>query len=135
MEINGTGTALTIILAAIAANFSIVTENFARMGPAIVLLMVIMIALGLISGNVMGLPPRDGTTIAIESGIQNGTLGVAVGAILAAQLLGETTGISTFGVPAAVYGAIMYVIAIPFVLWRRKVHIGTSAEIDNAQVS
>lgn len=109
-----------IIVAAIAANMQVITDNFATMGAAVIVLMVIMLSLGLMSGRAMGLDPRDGSTIAIESGIQNGTLGVAVGAIVAAQLIDGATGISTFGVPSAVYGAIMYFIAVPFVSWRKS---------------
>ncbi|MGK0200543.1 MAG: hypothetical protein ACI91J_003834, partial [Yoonia sp.] len=32
--------------------------------------------------------------------------------------------LSDAALPAAVYGVMMYLIVIPFVLWRRKVHQG-----------
>lgn len=109
-----------IIVAAISANISVVIDNISTVGAADMLLVCIMMPLGMISARVMGLSPRDGTTISIESGIQNATLGVAISAILAGQLLGDAAGISTFGVPSAVYGALMYFVAIPFMLWRRR---------------
>lgn len=109
-----------IITLAIAVNIPILTENLATLGPAIAILIFVMLALGLITAQILQLSPKDGTTISIESGIQNGTMGVAVAAILAAQLYEGSTGIQAFAIPSAVYGAIMYIIVIPFVLWRRS---------------
>ena len=111
-----------IILAAIATNLDVLRANLPTLGPAVVILMIIMLVLGLISASGLGLETRDGTTIAIESGIQNGTLGIAVGAILAAQILGSTEEFSAFALPSAVYGVMMYVVGVPFVLWRRRMH-------------
>jgi BASS family bile acid:Na+ symporter len=68
-----------------------------------------------------GLPARDATTVAIETGVQNGTLGIAVGAILAGQLLGSSEGFSAFALPSAMYGIVMY-LAVPFAIWRRSKH-------------
>ena len=111
-----------IVLAAIATNLDVLRDNIAKLGPATLILMAIMMAIGLLSARALGLAPRDATTIAIETGVQNSTLGIAVGAILADQILGPTEGFSAFALPAAMYGVLMYLLAVPFVLWRRSSH-------------
>ncbi|MEO1824366.1 MAG: bile acid:sodium symporter family protein, partial [Roseibacillus sp.] len=64
---------------------------------------------------------REATAISIESGVQNGTLAIAVGSFVAAgngQVLPPET------VPAAVYSITMYLVCVPFVVWRRHYHKG-----------
>ncbi|MEM7440408.1 MAG: bile acid:sodium symporter family protein [Pseudomonadota bacterium] len=108
-----------IVLAAIAANLDVLRDNLASLGPACLLLMAVMLAVGMVTASLAGLSPRDATTIAIETGVQNSTLGIAVAAILAGQIIGDVDGFSSFALPAAMYGVLMYVLAIPFALWRR----------------
>ena len=106
-----------IILAALIKNWDVFYSNLPMLGPALMLLNIVMLALGLISASLMKLGSKDATTISIESGVQNGTLGIAVGALIAlntADLLQPTT------LPSVVYSIIMYVVTVPFVLWRQK---------------
>lgn len=111
-----------IVLAAIATNLDVLFANLASLGPATIILMVVMLAVGLVTAKMLGLGVQDATTIAVETGVQNSTLGIAVGAILAGQILGDTEGFSTFALPSAMYGVLMYLGAVPFVLWRRRLH-------------
>ncbi|MBC6441924.1 MAG: bile acid:sodium symporter family protein [Rhodobacteraceae bacterium] len=111
-----------IVLAAIAANLEVLRDNIVSLGPALFILMALMLALGLVTARLVGLASRDATTIAIETGVQNATLGIAVAAILADQILVPGEGLSAFALPAATYGILMYVLAIPFALWRRGCH-------------
>lgn len=107
-----------IMVAALAANWTVFYGNLPSLGPALVLLNVLMLALGLLSSKLAKLDSTDATTISIESGVQNGTLGIAVGALIAlnaAEALPPTT------VPSAVYGIIMYFVSVPFVLWRQRI--------------
>lgn len=62
-----------------------------------------------------GLAWQARKTISIEAGIQNGTLGITLAALIA----GPTDGFSTIALPSAVYGITMYVVAAPFVAWFR----------------
>jgi BASS family bile acid:Na+ symporter len=66
-----------------------------------------------------GLDKKDGFTIAIETGIQNGTLGIAVGVLIAANVA-EAVSLPPTTVPSAVYGITMYVVSIPILLWIKK---------------
>ena len=106
-----------IILAALVKNWDVFYSNLPTLGPALALLNIVMLALGLISASLMRLDSRDATTISIESGVQNGTLGIAVGALIAldaTELLPPTT------LPAVVYSIVMYVVTLPFVYWRQR---------------
>ncbi len=108
---------VVIIVAALAKNWVVFSTNLPTLAPALALLNIAMLALGLLSSRLMKLDPMDATTISIESGVQNGTLGIAVGTLIA---LGATETLPPTTVPAAVYSIIMYFISVPFVLWRRR---------------
>ena len=81
-----------------------------------ILLNVIMLALGLLSSRLLRLNHEEGTSISLESGVQNGTLGIAVGAMIAAS---PDESLPPVTVPSAVYGITMYLVSLPFVFWRR----------------
>ncbi len=107
-----------IILAALAKNWDVFYANLPTLGPALVLLNIVMLALGLSFSRLVKLDSKDATTISIESGVQNGTLGIAVGAFIAlnaTELLPPTT------LPSVVYSIVMYVVTVPFVLWRQRI--------------
>ena len=108
---------VVIIIAALGKNWEVFSSNLGTLGPVAVLLNVVMLGLGLASSKALRLDARDATTISIESGVQNGTLAIAVGGIVAAvegQVLPPAT------VPAAVYSITMYFVCVPFVIWRRR---------------
>lgn len=106
-----------IVLAALAKNWDVFYGNLPALGEALVLLNVVMLALGLATARLVKLDSKDATTISIESGVQNGTLGIAIGALL---VLNATESLPPTTVPAAVYSIVMYVVSVPFVLWRRR---------------
>ena len=111
------GLFVIIIVAALAKNWEVFSSNLGTLGPVAVLLNVVMLLLGLVSAKALRLDKRDATTISIESGVQNGTLAIAVGSIIA-TVDGEILPPET--VPAAVYSITMYVVCVPFVFWRKK---------------
>ena len=107
---------VVIIIAALANNWGVFSSNLGTLGPVAVLLSIVMLGFGLASAKLLRLDDRDATTISIESGVQNGTLAIAVGSIVAVvegQVLPPVT------VPAAVYSITMYFVYVPFVFWRR----------------
>lgn len=106
-----------IILGALAANWEVFSSNLTTLGPVAVLLNVLMLGAGIATAKTIGLGRSDATTISIESGVQNGTLAIAVGSIIAG-IDGQTLPPET--VPAAVYSITMYFVCVPFVLWRRR---------------
>ena len=113
---------ILIVVLAIKANWTALMKYFPTLGPALLALMIIMLALGLITGKLLRVTSKEATTISLESGIQNATLGLFV-----AKFVGEPAlqnELSDSALPSAVYGVMMYLIVIPFVLWRKKVHRG-----------
>ena len=108
-----------IIVAALGENWGTFSSNLGTLGPVAVLLNIVMLILGLGSAKILKLDHRNATTISIESGVQNGTLAIAVGTIVAA-VEGEV--LPPVTVPAAVYSITMYLVCVPFVFWRRRNH-------------
>jgi len=102
-----------IILAAIASNWALLVANAGTLGPALMALNLSTMVGGLLIATALGLTLRERKTISIEVGIQNGSLGIT----LAPLIVGASNGIPTIGLPSAMYGVIMYITAIPFVLW------------------
>lgn len=100
-----------IILAALAANWETVWTNLPTLGPALVALNVALLLVGFFTAKFARLDRKDASTIAIESGIQNGTLGIAVGTMIA---LANVEKLPPTTVPSAVYGITMYLVSLPF---------------------
>lgn len=105
-----------IVIAAVAANWDLFIENLASLGPALISLNLIMMLLGLGIAALAGLTWRERKTISVEVGIQNGTLGIT----LAPLIVGTGAALPAIGLPSAVYGVTMYLVALPFVLWLRS---------------
>lgn len=105
-----------VIIGALVANLDLFISNFAVLGLAIVVLIVLLMAAGTVLAGLFNINRPQTTAIAIGIGIQNGALGIAVGALIAGS--GEM--IPSFSLPSAGYGIIMYFVCIPYVWWRRK---------------
>lgn len=118
-----------IIFAAIVKNRVVFFGNLPTLGPALILLNAALLAVGLLTARLAKLETADASTISIESGIQNGTLAIAVGALIAAS---KTETLPPTTVPAAVYGITMYLVSVPFVIWRRRI---SSRQIDSQPAS
>jgi len=109
---------VVIVVLAIKANWDSLMRDFSSLGPALAALMVVMLSLGLVSGKLLRVNAAETTTIALESGVQNATLGIAVAGFVGAQAVGME--LPDSALPSAVYGAMMYFFLVPFVLWRRS---------------
>lgn len=105
-----------IVLAALASNWSLFVENVLILGPALVTLILILMAMGFFIPRIFGRNVNEAKTISIETGIQNGTLGIAIAALL---ISGET-GFTAFSLPSAAYGIFMYMVALPIALGLRQ---------------
>ena len=104
-----------IVLAAIASEWGTLMENIGKLGPAVVALEVLMLTIGYQSAKILDLESIRATTVSIESGIQNATVGITVGGLVLASPDG---GLSTLSLPSGVYGALMYLVIAPFMYWR-----------------
>ena len=104
-----------IVLAAIATNWSLLMANLLTLGPALILLNIIMLGLGAGLAVLGGQSGAAATSIAIETGIQNATLGIAV----AALIMPNGGELSPLALASGVYGVTMYFVCLPYILWRR----------------
>ncbi len=108
-----------IVLAAIASEWDTLMDNIGTLGPAVVALNVLMLTIGFQSAKLLDLEAVRATTVSIESGIQNATVGITVGGLILAAPDG---GLSTLSLPSGVYGVLMYLVIAPFMYWRISSH-------------
>lgn len=85
---------------------------FKLIGPVSLALNIGMLTLGFYISRFFNLSPSQSGTISIETGIQNGTLGIGV----AAALIGN----STMTIPAAIYSLIMFTTAFGVIFLGHK---------------
>jgi len=71
-----------------------------------------MLLIGYYSSSLFNLNKKQSITIAIESSIQNATVGITIGNLI----LNESAGLSVLSLPSGVYGILMYLVCLPFIL-------------------
>lgn len=103
-----------ILVGALAANWSIFLDSVGVLGPLLVTLNICALAIGLLVARGAGLTAGDAKAVAVELGVQNGTLGITVAGLLGAA------GLSSYALPAAVYGIVMYLITLPAIALMRR---------------
>lgn len=101
-----------IIVAAILKEKDNLGQFFIDAGPASLALNLATLALGFGIAKFAGLNFRQSLTIAVESGIQNGTLGITIAATLIVN--------SVMTIPSAIYSLIMFGTAILIIFWGSK---------------
>lgn len=107
---------IVIVVGALAANWDIFIENLPKLGPSLVVLNIVLLAIGWYSARLLKLDPKEASAVSIETGVQNATLGITVGSLIAEQ----ASGLPPFSLPSGVYGITMYLVTLPFVFWRRN---------------
>ena len=100
---------LALIIAAAVAREKDLAHQFAVAGPAAITLNLVMMLLGFGIGKLAGLPRPQRVTIAIETGIQNGTLALAItlGLLESARI----------AMPAVVYSLFMFLSGAIMITW------------------
>ncbi|SLJ85556.1 bile acid:sodium symporter family protein [Psychrobacter sp. DAB_AL43B] len=104
-----------IVFAAIASNWQLLQEQLASIGFELVFIIVTLFALSILTSKAMKLSWFDTKTISIETSIQNSTTAIT----LAPIIMGVST-LPAIALPAAVYGVLMYVVALPVIFLIRN---------------
>ena len=104
---------IVIVIGALASEWNTFINNLSSMGPAIMILILIMLFIGYNSAKLFSINDKQAITIAIESSIQNATVGITIGNLI----LPSSSGLSILSLPSGVYGILMYLICLPFVFW------------------
>ena len=112
-----------MVVGAVASEFDTLIANLPSLGPAVILLNVVMLAVGYGSGMVFQLGRVRASTIAVEVGIQNATLGITIGALLDPSV----EGLAIYSLPSGVYGIMMYFVSLPMIGWLRSRNIADAA--------
>ena len=107
---------IIIILGALFSEWNVFINNLSILGVGMIFLMIIMISIGYNSSKWFRMNNQQAVTVAIESSIQNGTVGITIGNII----LNPDTGLSILSIPSGVYSILMYFICLPFVFWYIK---------------
>ncbi|KZL15760.1 Sodium Bile acid symporter family protein [Pseudovibrio axinellae] len=119
---------VVIVVGAVATNWSLLTDNILELGPVLILLNMIMLLIGYAGAKSMKLSHADSVAIAMEVGIQNATLGITVGALIAMN--GEA--LPPYSLASGIYGITMYGCAFLFILWaRRKARKDPALQVQN----
>lgn len=101
-----------IIIGALSSEWEAFINNLNSLGPAIIILILLMLLIGYGSSSLFKLNKEKSITIAIESGIQNATVGITIGNLI----LNYETGLSILSLPSGVYGILMYLVCMPALL-------------------
>ncbi len=96
-----TGFFVLVVVAVLVSEQDGIGDNLAVIGPAVLTLNVLAMGLSFLIARAAKLDNKQSTAIAIELGVHNTTLAMAVGAMVAPALV----------VPAAVYGVFMFITA------------------------
>jgi BASS family bile acid:Na+ symporter len=96
-----------IVLGAVVSEWDNVTASFGSVAPAALALNLAAMTISFTLGWVARLPDRQSTALALELGLHNGTLTIAVATSIDDRL----------AIPAAVYSSFMFLTAVPFALF------------------
>ena len=94
-----------IIAGALTSEWEAFINNLNLLGPAIIALILLMLLIGYFSASLFNLNKEKSITIAIESGIQNATVGITIGNLI----LNQNTGLSILSLPSGVYLSLIHI--------------------------
>lgn len=107
-----------VVVGAVASEWHTVTEHFAELALAALTLNVAAMSVSFAVSRLARLSDRQSTAVALELGLHNSTLAIAVGTLIADEV----------AIPAAVYSAFMFVTAGGFarLMYRRNSGVRTA---------
>lgn len=94
---------VAVIVGAVGTSWGLFIDNFVSLGGILVVLLVAMPATGYVVARLMRASRQTARTISIETGVQNGAFGIAIGAYIQPQ-----SGFSEATLAPALYGVTMY---------------------------
>ncbi len=110
------GLFVAVIAAAILSNWQVVTNNITHLGLGLFALIVALSVIGFAVSRMLGATDPEAKTIAIETGVQNGALALAIAGLLIAN--GPT--FNAYAIPAALYSVVWLGSALPAFLFVAK---------------
>jgi BASS family bile acid:Na+ symporter len=125
---NRGGMAMLLLLVGVIAfqQRAVLSQWLGTLAPAVVALCVSALAGGYLLAWAIRLPRRDAVTVALEVGVQN--------CLLALLIAYNVLGLPLVGMPAAIYGVLMYPLALLLVFayrWRSRALAATGARLQS----
>jgi BASS family bile acid:Na+ symporter len=113
---------VVVIAGAVASNWALLVENFARLSLIVIVFCVLSLAIGYAVPRLFKVGRRQAIASSFEIGIHNATLAI----VIAQSVLGSVE----LSLPAAVYGVLMFFIAFGFGLLIRGKATDADAGVD-----
>ncbi|MGA7147174.1 MAG: bile acid:sodium symporter family protein [Microbacterium sp.] len=113
-----------VIAGAVAANWALLVDNFARLALITIVFCLISLTVGYLVPRLLKVGKRQAIAASFEIGIHNATLAI----VIAQTVLGSVE----LSLPAAVYGVLMFFIAFGFGFLIRERRTTADAEADGA---
>ncbi len=98
-----------VIASAIVSNWQVVTDNIARLGSGLFALVAVLSAMAFAVSRVLRAADIEAKTIAIETGVQNGALALAI----ASPLVAKGPIFNAYALPASLYSVVWLATALP----------------------
>lgn len=109
---------VAVIIGAIVSNWDVVVGNIARLGMGLIALVAALSVIGFVTSRALGSSEAESKTIAVETGVQNGALALAISGLLVEN--GPV--FNTYAIPAALYGVVWLATALPSFLYIARRH-------------
>lgn len=111
-----------LVVGAGIQNWQVLLLYGLKIGSLALLMAAVLLLVGLCSARLSGLDGSVQVTLAIETSLQNGAMGIGLAALLSRT---AATSLPEFALPSVLYGVLMNAIILPFVLYqRRRMHSG-----------
>lgn len=101
-----------MVLAATLQSWDVMVAQIAQIGILVLLMALLLLIVSQFVSRLLNLSFAEQKTLAIESSLQNGAMGIAL-----ASLLSQSDKLSAFAMPSAIYGVLMNAVVLPFVFY------------------
>ncbi len=102
---------ILVLIATIITQKTALINVFSSIGIVLPMISLLLLLISIAITKLLNLSTADKYTLAIETSVQNGSVGMAVAVLIAST----TQGLPEFALPSLLYGLLMNAIVIPFV--------------------
>ncbi len=107
---------ILVLIATIITQKTALINVFSSIGIILPMISLLLLVLSIAITKLLKLSRADKYTLAIETSVQNGSVGMAVAVLIAST----AQGLPEFALPSLLYGLLMNAIVIPFVFLQKK---------------
>lgn len=101
-----------MVIGAVVNSWEMLQSQLVHIGGLVLIMALVLLLLSSLIAKIFGLDVANQKTIAIETSLQNGAMGIAL-----APLIVGATSLPAFAIPSAIYGVLMNAVVLPFVFY------------------